>query len=342
MTARKPLPHELTGRPFTVTEARALGVSRARLAGGDLAHPFSGIRTPAGTPVHDPVSADDWRQVFQTHQRRTRELCAAFDLRMPSGGFYCGPTAALLHGVPLPYRLSSDTRLHIGLPEGCRAVQAIGTIGHSYSIDEAEIVSGALGRLTGPERTWCDLARYLPLTELVAAGDYLIRRTRPLTSTDRLAAAVTAYTGRRGVKTLRRALELLNNRAESPKESILRVELVLAGLPSPEINVDVFDRHGRFIARVDMMFRQHRLILEYEGLQHLLDADQWTRDIRRTRRLEYEGLQHLLDADQWTRDIRRTRRLESEGWRVIRVTQADLHNLRSLVGLITAHLTASC
>lgn len=318
MTARKPLPGELLGHAFTVAQARARGVSRARLAEGDLAHPFSGIRTPAVPPVHDPVSAADWRQVFQAHQRRNRELCAAFNLRMPSAGFFCGPTAALLHGVPLPYRLSSDTRLHIGLPEGRRAVQAVGTVGHSYSIDEAEIVSGTVGRLTCPERTWCDLAHYLPLTELVAAGDYLIRRTRPLTSTDRLAAAVDAFTGQRGVKALRRALQLLNDRAESQKESILRVELVLAGLPAPEVNVDVFDRHGRFIARVDMMFRQHRLILEYEGLQH------------------------LVDADQWNKDIRRTRSLESEGWRVIRVTNADLRDLRALIELIAAHLDASC
>ena len=51
---------------------------------------------------------------------------------------------------------------------------------------------------------------------------------------------------------------------------------------------------------------------------------------------------HLIDADQWSKDKRRTRMLEAEGWRVIRVTQADLHDLRALIGLITAHLAASC
>lgn len=233
---------------------------------------------------------------------------------MPDGAFYCGPTAALLHGIPLPYRLSADRRLHVGLPDHCRAVQVVGAIGHSYSIDTGQITTSDAGRLTTAERTWCDLARSLRLPDLVAAGDYLIHRKNPLTSLARLSVAVEGHTGQRGVKNLRLALPLLNDRAESPKESILRIELVLAGVPTPEVNVDVFDAFGRFIARADLLFREYRLILEYEGLQHLLDPDQW---------------QH---------DIERVRKLEDEGWRVIRVTKADLVNPRPLIVRINAHI----
>jgi hypothetical protein len=314
MSRRTPLPAELLGRAFTVAEAAALGVSRGRLAATDLEKPFTGIRIPSGSAVHPPTSDAEWRTIFAAHQRRNRELCAAYSLRMPRGGFFCGPTAALLHGVPLPYRLSADRRLHIGLPPERRAVQVVGAVGHNYSVDPTEVVSSSVGPLTAPERTWCDLARYLSLRDLVAAGDYLIRRTHPLTSVDRLARAVESCTGQRGAKNLRAALELLNDRAESPQESILRVELVLAGLPTPEINVDVYDSRGVFLGRADMVFRGHRLILEYEGLQH------------------------LLDADQWERDIQRVRLLEAAGWRVMRVTRADLRDPRSLIDLIRAHL----
>jgi hypothetical protein len=314
MTRSHPLPTELVNRAFTIAEATALGVSRDRLAAADLEKPFTGIRIPSGSTVHPPTSDAEWRPIFTAHQRRNRQLCAAYSLRMPRGAFFCGPTAAILHGIPLPYRLSADRRLHVGLSPDRRAIQVVGAIGHSYSVDSSDIVSSSDGPLTAPERTWCDLARCLGLKDLVAAGDYLIHCTRPLTSVDRLARAVETCSGQRGAKNLRAALTLLNDRAESPKESILRVELVLAGLPTPEVNVDVYDSRGVFLARANMMFRAHRPILEYEGLQH------------------------LLDAAQWEHDIQRVRRLEAEGWRVIRVTRADLRDPRGLIELVRARL----
>ncbi|MBG6238949.1 uncharacterized protein YjeT (DUF2065 family) [Mycetocola sp. CAN_C7] len=316
MTARKPLPTALGRGPFTVADALSLGVTRGRLGAADLMKPFAGIRMPTRSPLAPPQSLTDWMIVFSRHREENLALCTAYRLRMPGGAFYCGPTAALLQGIPLPYRVSSDRRLHIGLPDDCRAVQVIGAIGHSYTIDPRQVIAGDAGWMTSPERTWCDLARELRLPDLVAAGDYLIRRDDPLTSIGRLADAVAAQKGQRGVKNLRLALPLLNDRAESPKESILRIELVFAGLPEPEVNVDVFDASGRFIARADLLYRQYGLILEYEGLQH------------------------LLDPDQWQRDIERVRNLEDAGWRVIRVTQADLKDPRNLIARINAHIRA--
>ncbi|MET4638611.1 DUF559 domain-containing protein [Mycetocola sp. 2940] len=314
MTRRKPLPGELGPGPFTVADAVALGVTRDRLAASDLMKPFAGIRMPAQPETPPPQSDAEWLQIFAAHQRDNRDLCAAYRLRMPPAAFFCGPTAALLHGAPLPYWLSADRRLHVGLPEDCRAVQVVGAIGHSYTIDPAQVMTGVVGRLTTPERTWCDLARTIRLPELVAVGDYLIHWNSPLSSRDRLAVTVHLQKGQRGVKNLRTALTLLNERAESPKESILRVQLILGGLPAPEVNADVFDTQGRFIGRVDMMYRQYGLILEYEGLQH------------------------LMDPDQWQRDIERVQKLEDEGWRVIRVTRADLANTRDLIARIRAHI----
>ncbi|MET1052855.1 MAG: DUF559 domain-containing protein, partial [Mycetocola sp.] len=309
-----PLPTALGRGPFTVADALSLGVTRDRLSAADLTKPFSGIRMPARSPLPPPRSAADWMAVFSRHQEENRALCVAYELRMPDGAFFCGPTAALLQGIPLPYRVSSDRRLHVGLPDDCRAVQVVGAIGHSYTIAPARLVRSDAGWMTTPERTWCDLARVLRLPDLVAAGDYLIRRDDPLTSVERLADAVTDQKGQRGVKNLRVAWPLLHDRTESPKASILRVEIVRAGLPEPEVNIDVLDSLGRFIARADLMYRQYGLILEYEGLQH------------------------LLDPDQWQRDIERIRALEDEGWRVIRVTQADLKDPRALIARINAHI----
>lgn len=297
-----------------MADALLLGVTRDRLAATDLVKPFAGIRMPVRVPIPPPQSDADWLRVFAGHRAETRSLCAAYQLRMPDGAFYCGPTAALLHGIPLPYWLSTDRSLHVGLPDNCRAVQVVGARGHSYSIHSSQVTTSDVGRLTTPERTWCDLARVLRLPDLVAAGDYLIHWDAPVTSVERLTRAVARHKGQRGVKNLRTALTLLNDRAESPKESILRVQLVFAGLPEPEVNVDVFDVRGRFIARADLLYREYGLILEYEGLQH------------------------LLDPTQWQRDIERTRKLEDEGWRVIRVTRADLVDPRALIVRINTHI----
>lgn len=307
MTRRSPLPAAIAGRSFTVTEARAHGVSHGRLSAGDLTAPFSGIRMPA-------LTHEDWPDPLETHRDLVRRLCQAYSLRMPSDAFYCGPTAALLHGIPLPASLETGSALHVGLPRGSRAVHIVGALGHSYDISIDDVVTRDANRVTSVERTWCDLARLLPLGDLVAAGDWLIRRRRPLTSPARLEAAVARHDGQRGVKNLRQAVLLLNDRAESPRESRLRVAIVLAGLPAPEVNVEIFDSRGRFLARADLLYREFKLILEYEGLQH------------------------LTDRAQWQRDIDRTHALEDDGWRIIRVTADDLRDPRRLIERIRRHI----
>ena len=41
--------------------------------------------------------------------------------------------------------------------------------------------------------------------------------------------------------------------------------------------------------------------------------------------VEYDGLQHLRDRDQWTRDLIRREQLEREGWRIIVINSDALH-----------------
>jgi hypothetical protein len=309
MTRRTSLPSALQGRPFSTSEARAHGVPAGRLHASDLTTPFSGIRMPA-------PAADQWHDPFTAHRDLTRQLCQAYALRMPPEAFYCGPTAALLHGIPIPMSPSTLPSLHVGIPKDVRAVHIVGVSGHSYDVRPDDIVTRDASRLTSVERTWCDLARRLPLGDLVAAGDWLIFRRSPRTSQARLVEAVARYSRQRGVKKLRLAATLLNEGAESPRESRLRVEIVLAGLPVPEVNVELFDARGLFLARADLLFREYKLILEYEGLQH------------------------LTDPGQWRRDIDRTHALEDEGWRIIRVTAEDLRDPRRLLERIRRHISS--
>ena len=246
-------------------------------------------------------------------------LCSALLVRMRPDAFFSHGTAALLLGLPVPGRLSRLRPVHVGCPAPARAMAARDIVGHSMQIDPDDLVDRGVLRLTGPCRTWLDLAGSLRLGELVAVGDYLVHWRFPLVSVSELAHALELYPSRSGLKLARTALPLLRTRSESPRESILRVMIVLAGLPEPECNYEVFDSDGIFLARGDLVYPEYRLLLEYQGDQHRTDRAQWRSDIRRTGRLEDAGWQVLQFTDDDLRDpgalvARITLRLRARGW----------------------------
>ncbi|MDL9980827.1 hypothetical protein [Microbacterium candidum] len=128
-----------------------------------------------------------------------------------------------------------------------------------------------------------------------------------------IAAAIATWPGRRGIRNLRRAIELVDPNAESPKESELRVLLIEAGLPHPVPQHVVHDRDGRLVARVDLAYPDRLIAIEYEG-------------------------DHHREREQWRADLARRRRLESLGWRYIPVTQADLDDPHALLADLSSAL----
>ncbi|MDJ0322402.1 hypothetical protein QMG61_01310 [Cryobacterium sp. PH31-AA6] len=301
MAARIPLPDEFAGRPFAVSEALADGIGRSRLAGPDLQRPFWGIRVSGA--ADDDVEA----------------LCRALSLRMPPGAFFTHATAAQLMRLPLPRRLELMPPLHVGVAVPARAMDARGVVGHRLRVTPAELAAWGGLRHTGPARTWLDLASALSLVELVAVGDHIVHRAHPLATVQQLTDALGRYPSRRGLVRARVALPLLRIGAESPRESALRVIIVLAGLPEPECNVNIFDSDGRFLARGDLVYPEFRLVLEYQGDHHRTDRAQWRRDIRRVQSVEDNDWQMLQFTDDDLRNpaelvARIERRLRARGW----------------------------
>ncbi|HZX08864.1 hypothetical protein [Kribbella sp.] len=141
--------------------------------------------------------------------------------------------------------------------------------------------------LTPPERTFLDLAPYHDLTGLVTAGDSLVRRTG--VEPERLIEMATAAIGRRGARLAREAAALVRRGVDSPPESLLRLLLILGGLPEPVVGYVVTDSAGGWLARPDLAYPDLRIAIEYDGLHHLVDARQWRQDIRRRENLEREG-----------------------------------------------------
>ncbi|WP_191089266.1 endonuclease domain-containing protein [Microbacterium radiodurans] len=272
---------------FLVEEARDRGVSPGRLRAQDLTSPVHGARARG-----------------EIDERARLRLILA---RVPDGAFVCGPTAALVHGMPLPRSLevAAAARPHVAVALPANRVRRPEVVGRALAVDADDVTEVDGIRATTFERTWVDLGGSVAVPALVAAGDALISRRGPRTTAEALARAHAKAGRSRGAVRRAEALTLIDDGAESPRESKLRVLIVRAGLPRPRTNVAI-RAGGRFVARVDMLFPDARLVVEYDGDYH-------------------------RDLSQWSRDQSRRAELESLGYRVTVVTARDFDDPETLV-----------
>jgi hypothetical protein len=277
-----PLPPRFEGAPFTAAEALRAGVTPRRLRSESLVAPHRGVRV-------DP-----------SRLTTTLDRCRAYVVIMAPGHVFSGPTAAVLHGMPLPLGAERDTRLHVTSVDGSRAPRTRGIIGSSTTAAPLLVRVPGLGgaRTTSPADTWCTLSAMLTADDLVAAGDRLIGLPSPLCTQREIDDAIARHGSRRGARVLADARRLLRADVFSRRETFARLTLVRAGLPEPEPNGLIVLRSGRR-TRGDLVFRRHRVLVEYEGEQHLFDVDQWTTDVAR--------LNDLIDDGWWV--IRVTKRM---------------------------------
>ncbi|WP_133161226.1 endonuclease domain-containing protein [Microterricola pindariensis] len=235
------------------------------------------------------------------------ERCAAYAERMRPGQVFSHLTAARLWGTPLPAPFTVGEPLHISVHAPQRPPQTRGIISHQLPATGLAPIRRFGLPVTDPAATWVSLAAVLAPAELVVVGDHLVLNPqsrdpgdpRPFTSITELAARLALYRGR-GKRAAVRALARVRAGAESRPETLLRLLLVDAGLPEPLLNQAVRDRQGLLIGRVDMVYPEWRLIVEYDGDQH------------RTSRRQYERDQTRLDA------------LRRAGWTVIQVRRHGL------------------
>lgn len=148
--------------------------------------------------------------------------------------------------------------------------------------DEISVVDGM--PLTTPARTALDLARRHPAGTAVAAIDALAQAVE-LKPAD-IDLLVERYRGRRGMKAARAALELIDNGAQSPRETWLRLLLLRAGFPRPQTQIPVLNEWGWAEAYLDMGWEDIKVAVEYDGDQHRSSRYQYVKDIRRLETLE--------------------------------------------------------
>jgi very-short-patch-repair endonuclease len=97
----------------------------------------------------------------------------------------------------------------------------------------------------------------------------------------------------------------------------VRLLLVGAGLPAPETQIEFTDQYGVARIRVDMGWREWRVAVEYDGVQH------WS------------------DRYQRSWDIDRIAMLEAMGWAVVRVSAEMLSRPHVIVERVSGKLRAA-
>jgi hypothetical protein len=93
-------------------------------------------------------------------------------------------------------------------------------------------------------------------------------------------AAADAYQGR-NAKRARRAASLVRADVDSPMERRIRLLIVFAGLPEPQVNFILRIADGEWGWRFDLCYPEYKLIIEYDGRQHAFDSGEWIHDLKR-------------------------------------------------------------
>ena len=276
----------LHGAAIRTSDHADFDTSRARLRSKDVQHPFTAVSS-LGLDLESIL-----------------DVCRAYEPLLRPGEAFSHSTAALLFGAPLPHAAADIRPLHVLSPDVTRA-RTVDTIGHRSASAFPIALRYGLPVVTAPDM-WIQVAGMLRREDLAAVGDYLVTGRRfghasegPLCDLGDLVAAVHRNTGRRGLRAARWAVDLIRVGAASRPESLLRLLIVAAGLPEPEIGPAVAVARGTIVLHPDLAYPDLRIAIEYEGSGH-------------------------RNADRWERDIERRELFEDAGWRVIRVTKQGL------------------
>ena len=279
--------------------ALAAGITADRLRNRELERPFHGVRL-------DPVHQIEFSRFGSFASARAAEeyaaliaRCRAYEPLLRPNQFFSHLTAARLLKIPLPRAFSPSEPLHIAVRAPARAPRGRGVIGHQASPTAA--ITDRFGLpCAEPASAWFALFG-LPGSpfgrdDLVAAAEHLVLDpkvldpydVRPYVPLAELRERVVAFHGR-GASAAASAILQVREGVESRPETILRLVLVRAGLPEPEIGVDIYDANGTRLGRADQFFREWRVISEYDGEQHRTSSAQYDRDETRIESFQRAG-----------------------------------------------------
>jgi hypothetical protein len=289
-----PVPEQLTHGPFTTAMGLTAGVTSRQLQAASYRRLFFGVYIDARTHVDLEVLAD------------------AISLVLPPGAVVAGTTAALLHGADV--RRLGDNAVDVVVPRHDQ-VRRPGVRARSALVEPADAMTVFGIPCLSPIRTTFDLARNRDLVDAVVGIDAMLNRGGCRLKD--LAAYIDDCPGWRGIRYARQALPHAEPLSESVMETRQRLALVLNGLPRPRAQVDLFERSGPHIARLDLGYEEWRVGIEYDGEVH---RDSWRYDLERQERIRDLGWWHrrytsIHARDGWLQMVGQVRgALTAAGW----------------------------
>lgn len=262
------VPEALKRQPFTLADARAAGISRKSLF------------------------AKSWRrlasELYCWHEwaEEPWPLLRAWQRLLPEDAVFCGPTAAWLWGVgfqPL-------NPVHVVVPPASGLRPRRGLSVRRCMVVPEEIATTRGLEATALLRTLRDLGIRLPAVEVLISMDRALFTKQ--TTTSEIRQYGERLQGHPGAALLCE-LAPVAAPAESPMETRLRWHLLEAGLPRPEVQVELRDDDGQFLGRADMYYPAARLAIEYDEANH---RDRLVEDNRRQNGLINAGFKLLRFA----------------------------------------------
>lgn len=246
--------------------------------------------------VYAPTPCDDEDEL------RALLLC------LPGGAMLAMQSAARRHG----FGVLRESAVHVQLPPDVAKPRLPGLVVHHSVLPVRPVVVGGLPCVPA---TQCaiDLARDVRRMDALPVLDAALRSGAA--KTDDLAAELPLHRGLRGVRQARDLVPRADGRSECRQESQLRLLLLDGGLPVPEPQMWIHDRHGIPRFRIDLGYRERRVGVEYDGLSHL----------------DREHMRYDRDRINW---------LDANGWRMRYFTDRDLYRRPShILATLRAALT---
>ena len=306
------------GVRFSVTNGRDAGLTRRRMRAKDLDRPFHGARRTVAdiTAEKDAIDRDtEPLALTRSSMRLMRSKALSYLQVAAPGSFICGASAAVLRGYPA----TPTDDLDVAVLAPRRAPKGRGVKGrriepHLVDVEEFDDIP-----TSSPASTWAMLGRDLSVRKLIILGDAIVRVPRDDRGTrlperagatiEQLQAAVDAGS-RAGLRKLRAALDRIRIGCSSPLETEYRLDGEDAGLPEPELDVEILDGRGRRLGISEFVYRQYCVVVEIEG-DH-----------------------HRSSKQQWNRDLQKYRDYANAGWEVVRLTAHDIRTTRRAARIV--------
>ncbi len=280
------MPRELLNGPFTLDHARRAGVSRSALRGKQWQRLSTGLYSAREAP-------DDPFEVLRGWLRA-----------LPEGTAFAGATAAWLHGLKVDPL--NPIEVVVGPDGGVRSRPGL-------YVRRCVMKSPDLLKVRGLpastlHRTLADLCCWRSPVEALVVVDMAVESGA--TDVVQIAQYANRIRGKPGSVRLRQLAQIAEP-AESAMETRLWWLLLRSGQPRPQVQVELRDSGGAFVARADLYYPAARLVIEFDGANH---------------------------KDRLISDDRRQNLIVNAGYRLLRYTTADL---RERPGVIVAQVQAA-